>query len=146
MIGPMSKPPLAVHETEVRVRYPEVDAMGVVHHARYAEYFEIGRTEMLRGQGIAYRDLEAAGVFLVVVKLEVRFRAPARYDDLLRIQTRLDRLGGARIDHSYRLFRKADNALLAEGRTTLGCLDRDGRIQPLPEDLFAPRPSAAPAQ
>ena len=77
------RPPLATHDTEIRVRYPECDPMGVAHHATYPIWFEIGRTEMLRARGGNYRLLEAEGVFLAVVRLEVRYRRPARYDDLL---------------------------------------------------------------
>ena len=74
---------------EVRVRYCECDPMGVVHHANYAVWFEMGRTEMLRSQGGNYRDLEAAGRFLVVVDLSTRFKKPARYDDELTLATHL---------------------------------------------------------
>ncbi|MEY5033287.1 MAG: Acyl-CoA thioester hydrolase YbgC, partial [Planctomycetota bacterium] len=73
---PSDRPPVAVHSIEVRVRYPECDPMGVVHHAVYPIWFEMGRTEMLRAAGGSYRDMEAAGVFLAVVRLEVRFRRP----------------------------------------------------------------------
>jgi acyl-CoA thioester hydrolase len=132
----MRDTPLATHEMEFRVRYAEVDQMGVVHHSRYAEYFEMGRTELIRSQGVAYRDLEAAGVLIVVVRLEVQFRQPARYDDVLRLVTALQRVTTARIDHSYALYRAADNVLLAEGRSTLASVDRNGELQPLPEGLF----------
>jgi acyl-CoA thioester hydrolase len=69
---PSDRPPVAVHSIEVRVRYPECDPMGVVHHAVYPIWFEMGRTEMLRAAGGSYRDMEAAGVFLAVARLEVR--------------------------------------------------------------------------
>jgi acyl-CoA thioester hydrolase len=130
--------PLARHEMTFRVRYPEVDQMGVVHHGRYAEYFEMGRTEMIRSRGIAYRDLEAAGTPLVVARLEIRYRRAARYDDLLRLVTEVLRVTAARIEHGYRLYRVADGVLVAEGGTTLACVDRDGRVQPLPEAVFLP--------
>ena len=107
--------------------------MGVAHHATYPIWFEIGRTEMLRASGGNYRDLEAAGVFLAVVRLEVRYRRPARYDDELRLTTELLVAGPVKIEHSYRLFR--GDELLAEGGTTLACLDRDGRARALPESL-----------
>jgi acyl-CoA thioester hydrolase len=131
----MSEPraPLATHETIVRVRYPECDPMGVAHHAAYPVWLEIGRTEMLRASGGNYRDLEAAGVFLAVVRLEVRYRRPARYDDELRIVTELRVAGPVKIEHGYRIYR-ADE-LLAEGATTLACLDRDGRACALPQSL-----------
>lgn len=128
-----AKPPLASHSVEIRARYPECDPMGVVHHSVYPVWFEIGRTEMLRARGGNYRDLEADGVFLAVVKLEVRYRRPARYDDLLRLDTELRMAGPVKIEHGYRLFR--GDELLVEGSTTLACLDREGRARAVPESL-----------
>lgn len=125
--------PLATHSIEIRARYPECDPMGLVHHAVYPVWFEMGRTEMLRAAGGCYRDLEAAGVFLAVVRLEARYRRPARYDDLLRLETVLLSAGPVKIEHRYRLWRAAE--LLVEGATTLACLDRDGRARPVPESL-----------
>jgi acyl-CoA thioester hydrolase len=127
------RPPLATHDTEIRVRYPECDPMGVAHHATYPIWFEIGRTEMLRARGGNYRDLEAEGVFLAVVRLVVRYRRPARYDDLLTLRTELRLAGPVKIEHTYRLLR--DGELLAEAATTLACLDRDGRARVLPQSL-----------
>lgn len=97
-------------ELDIRVRYAETDRMGFVHHSRYFVYFEMGRTELLRQAGIAYRDLEDAGVFFVVAKLAASFHAPARYDDVLALRTKLQRLTTARIDHSYELRRKETGA------------------------------------
>ncbi len=120
-------------ETEIRVRYAETDRMGYLHHAQYAVYFEQGRTELLRRRGISYRDMEDQGVFLVVAKLECRFRRPARYDDLLRLRTMVTRSTPVRIEHRYELYR--GDTLLAEGSTTLACVDRQGQLQALPEAL-----------
>lgn len=122
-------------DIEIRVRYDEVDRMGAVHHGRYWAYFEMGRTELLRQQGAAYRDLEDAGVFFVVAKCAAKYHAPARYDDVLVLTTRVARTGRARIDHAYELKRKSDGLLLATAETTLACVDRDGRIIPIPEPL-----------
>lgn len=123
----------ATHSIEIRVRYPECDPMGVVHHSVYPVWFEMGRTEMLRARGGNYRDLEEAGVFLAVVKLEVRYRRPARYDDLLRLETSLVSAGPVKIEHGYRLFRGEE--LLAEASTTLACLNRGGQAQAVPPAL-----------
>lgn len=120
-------------DIEVRVRYAEADAMGVLHHSRYWVYFEMGRTELLRSQGVNYRDLEAAGVYFVVAKCSAKFHAPARYDDTLVLTTEVTRTGPARIDHAYRLCRKSDGVLIATAETTLACVDSDGRVQPIPE-------------
>jgi len=118
---------------EIRVRYPECDPMGVAHHAAYPIWFEIGRTELCRASGISYRDLEASGVFLAVVALEVRYHAAARYDDVLTLHTTLARATRVRLDHTYRLLR--GDELLTTGRATLACLDRSGRPALLPESL-----------
>jgi acyl-CoA thioester hydrolase len=125
---------------EIRVRYCECDPMGVVHHTVYPVWFEMGRTELLRESGKSYRDFEAEGVFLAVVSLNVKYRRPARYDDLVTLVTTLGEVGGVKIMHSYRLER--DGETLVVGETTLACLDRDGRARALPDSLrLAARPS-----
>ena len=125
-------------DIEIRVRYAEVDAMGVLHHSRYWVYFEMGRTELLRQAGVAYRDLEERGVFFVVAKCSARFLAPARYDDVLVLATRIVRMGAARIDHAYELKRKDGGALLATADTTIACVDRTGQVIAMPEFLRGP--------
>jgi acyl-CoA thioester hydrolase len=124
-------------ETTIRVRYAETDRMGLLHHANYPVYFEQARTELLRSFGLAYRDLEDQGYFLVLTRLEVRYRRPAHYDDVLVIRTTVARTTSVRIDHTYEVFR--DGQLIAEGSTTLACLDAEGRPQALPEVLRGPR-------
>ena len=123
-------------ETKIRVRYVECDPMGFAHHSTYPIWFEMGRTEMLRGRGGRYRDLEASGIFLVVADLSIRFRIPARYDDLLTLRTHLIEGGRARIKHGYELL-DADGRLVARAVSTLACVDRDGRLQAIPEDFGA---------
>jgi acyl-CoA thioester hydrolase len=117
-------------EIEIRVRYAETDRMGLLHHANYLVYFEQGRTELLRPLGRSYKEMEDQGFFLVLHKVEVKYRRPARYDDVLRLRTSVSRVTPVRIEHRYELFRDAE--LLAEGASTLACVDRDGRLQPLP--------------
>ncbi len=121
-------------EIQVRVRYAETDRMGLLHHANYLVYFEQGRTELLRSLGYSYKDLEDQGYLLVLHKLEVRYRSPALYDDLLTVRTTVVRTTVVRIDHRYEVLR--DGTLLAEGSSTLACVDRDGRLQALPEFLM----------
>ena len=121
------------HDSYIRVRYAETDRMGFLHHSQYFVYFELGRTEMLRAQGFAYKDIEDAGHYLVVVKLDCKFKLPARYDDLLKLRTILVRTTPVRIEHRYELWR--DHQLLAEGQSTLACVDRDGRLQAIPDIL-----------
>ncbi len=126
---------------DIRVRYCECDPMGVVHHTAYPVWFEMGRTELLRSTGRTYRDMEAAGLLLAVVKLEVTYRAPARYDDLVTLRTTLARVGAVKIEHSYELFRGDD--LLVTGSTVLACLDREGRARALPDGALGTVPSAS---
>jgi acyl-CoA thioester hydrolase len=117
----------------IRVRYAETDRMGLLHHANYLIYFEQGRTELLRSNGLSYKDLEDQGYLLVLTKLEVRYRWPAHYDDLLTLKTTTVRTTMVRIDHRYELF--CESRLLAEGSSTLACVDREGRPQALPDFL-----------
>jgi len=128
-------PPLLEHTISLRVRYPEVDGMGYLHHSRYLQYFEIGRVELLRSRGHSYADLERQGVFFVVVKAEIQYKAPARYDDELTLITRLTKQTHVRFDHTYELRR--DGVLLAEAKTTIACVDREGQVMEIPEALRA---------
>ncbi len=124
---------LREHELEIRVRYQETDAMGVLHHANYFTYFEMGRTELLRANGFAYRDLEADGLLMVIVKIGCSYKRPARYDDVLRLTTRTVRVTAAKIEHVYELHR--GDELLADGYSTLACVDRQGKVQRVPQWL-----------
>ncbi len=120
-------------EITIRVRYAETDRMGLLHHANYLVYFEQARTELLRSLGHTYKNLEDGGHLLVLTKFEVRYRSPARYDDLLTIRTTVQRTTAVRIDHRYEVF--CENRLVAEATSTLACVDRDGRPQALPDYL-----------
>jgi acyl-CoA thioester hydrolase len=120
-------------EITIRVRYAETDRMGLLHHANYLVYFEQGRTELLRQSGRSYKDVEDEGFFLVLVKMEVRYRLPARYDDVLTLRTTVTRTTQVRIEHRYELLR--EGVLLAEGSSTLACVDREGKLQAIPEWL-----------
>jgi acyl-CoA thioester hydrolase len=124
------------HEIEIRVRYYETDAQGFVHHANYFVYFEQARVEQLLALGYDYAHLERDGVMLVVNKITCRYQRPSRFGDTLRVQIRTVRARGARIDHEYRVLRGKE--LLAEGESTLACIDREGRVQRLPEFLVKP--------
>lgn len=121
---------LTQHDIEFRVRYQETDAMGFVHHANYLTWYEMGRVELLRAGGGNYRQMEEDGLFLVVVRIECRYRRPARYDDWLRLRTSLSRVATAKIEHDYELYRGEE--LLAEAHTVMGCVDTTGTIQRLP--------------
>lgn len=122
------------HETEIRVRYAETDAMGYLHHSNFLTYFEIGRTELFREGGGSYRAVEEGGLFLVVVKIDVHFRRPAKYDDLLRLKTTISRITPARIEHEYELYR--GDELLTTGNSTLACVNGEGQAVALPDELL----------
>ncbi|HEV7300538.1 MAG TPA: thioesterase family protein [Tepidisphaeraceae bacterium] len=121
----------------IRVRYPEVDGMGYLHHSRYLQYFEMGRVELLRQMGVSYADLEKTGVFFVVVKAALNYRAPARYDDELHLTTKLVKQTHVRYDHAYEVRRS--DTLICEGTTTIACVDREGQLQGIPEILTVAR-------
>ncbi len=129
-------------EYRLRVRYTECDPMNVAHHSRYVAWLEVARTELMRESGVAYADLEAAGVFLVVTKVEIQYKAPARYDDLVAVVVRVTGGGRARINHEYEVWLDAEDGrgrsrLLATAQTTLGCVGEDGIPRGLPEWLLA---------
>lgn len=124
---------LESHEITIRVRYAETDRMGLLHHANYLVYFEMGRTELLRERGISYRDVEDAGHLLVIIDIGCKFKRPAFYDDELTLRTSVGRVTHVKIVHHYQLYRGTE--LLAEGHSTLACVDRQGRPQKLPEIL-----------
>ena len=117
---------------QLRVRYPEVDRMGVAHHANHFIWFEIGRTELMRARAVTYRRLEDDGIFLPVIEASCAYHAPARYDDLLRVRTRIEGATAVRITFEYRVESEADGRLLATGTTRHASVDRDGRPRRLP--------------
>ena len=124
--------------TPIRVRYCECDPMGVAHHSAYPVWLEIARTELLRSQGQAYRDLEAAGVFLVVAKLSLRYRRPARYDEELEVAVVSLPTAGVKLEHRYEVRRGGE--LLATAQTTLACVDGKGKLRSVPDAVLNPRP------
>lgn len=120
-------------DIEIRVRYAETDRMGLLHHANYLVYFEQARIELLRRIGGNYKELEDQGYLLVLTKVEVKYRSPAYYDDLLVIRTKVTRTSPVRLEHKYEVIREGQ--VLAEGATTLACVDRSGKIQAMPDWL-----------
>lgn len=120
---------------EIRVRYSETDAMGFLHHANYFNYFEMGRTELLRQSGGSYRQMEEAGYHLVVVSIDCKYRKPARYDDLLSLKTELVSESPVKLQHTYSLMRGEE--ILATASSTLACIGRDGRVARIPKELTA---------
>jgi acyl-CoA thioester hydrolase len=123
------------HEIEIRVRYQETDGQRRVHHANYLTYFEMGRTEMLRSHGHTYRAFEDAGLFMVVADASCKYHAPAEYDDLLVLRTRVEKIGAAHIKHAYEVIR--GTTIVATGTTTVVCVDAEGKVRRLPEWMLA---------
>lgn len=132
-----TKPIPSEGAVRIRVRYCECDPMNVVHHASYIPWLEIGRTELLRDAGVTYAAMEAAKIFLVIVKLDARYRRPVLYDDLVEVRTKV--IGGSRIkiEHEYevvvveRAGAHADIHAMV-GSTTLACVDETGKPRELP--------------
>ncbi|HMD31967.1 MAG TPA: thioesterase family protein [Candidatus Acidoferrales bacterium] len=121
-------------ETTLRVRYAETDQMGMAYHGNYFAWFEVGRTEFLRELGFDYRSLESEeGCYIVVADASCRYKAPARYDDLLRIRTELRKIRGPVLRFGYEVLREADGALLAEGETAHIVADKQMKMRTLPE-------------
>jgi len=117
------------------VRYAETDSQGIVHHSNYLVWFEEGRSDFLRQQGLHYRDFEKAGYFVVVAHAEIRYKAPACYEDRVTVATTLERLGGKVLEFSYRAVNDA-GTVLAEGRTRHIVLGPDRRPKSLPANLL----------
>ena len=126
-----------IHRTQVRVTYAETDAMGIVYYANYLRWLEVGRTELMRSLGIAYKEMEDRGAFLPVSEVFCKYHASARYDDILIIETAVDFLRRASIQFSYRILRKSDGTLLITGSTLHAFVDREGKIVKVPPALRA---------
>ena len=125
----------APHISEFRVRYSETDQMGVVYHAEYLVWCEIGRTDFIRAQGVSYAELERRGTTLAVAEATIRFHAPARYDDLVRVETRLVDVRSRAITFEYLIRNAESGARLASARTLLVSLDPGGKPVPFPPDV-----------
>ncbi len=124
--------------------------MNVAHHASYIPWLEMGRTELLRGAGVTYAHLEAQGTLLVVAKLNIVYKRPARYDDVVEVRTRWSGGSRVKVEHDYEVtviepgtshpsFTPFTPFTAAAASTTLGCVDRNGTIQPLPSWLVYPK-------
>ena len=121
----------------VRVIYGDTDQMGVVYYANYLRYFEVARAEWLRARGREYREIEAGGVFMPVIEAHLRYRAPARYDDLLEIVATPTDVRGASMKFHYTIRRRGDLQVLVEGWTQHACVTRDGRATRFPDEVRA---------
>lgn len=122
-------------ETQLRVRYAETDQAGMVYHSNYLIWFEVGRNELCRDHGFNYRDMETGSdAFLPVTEARVRYRTPARYDDVILIKTRTAEIRSRAIRFEYEIRRAGDNQLLAEGETSHIVMDSQGRARSFPAE------------
>ncbi len=124
---------MAGTELQYRVPYADTDQMGVVYYANYLIYFERLRTEILRENGLPYRQMEEDGIMLPVIEAHCNYRFPARYDDLLTIRGYVEEVKGVRIKIACEVYR--DEVLLTQGYTIHACMTRDGRPVRVPAKL-----------
>lgn len=124
-----------VHVSELRVRYAETDRMGVVYHANYLAWCEVGRTDFIRESGMSYRAMEEAGIGLAVSEATIRYHAPARYDDVVRIETTLSEVRSRSVTFEYLISRVDDAARLVSATTRLVSIDPAGRTVAMPADV-----------
>ncbi len=126
-------------KTVIRVRYSETDAMGFAYHSHHLSWFEVGRTELLRKRGYPYRNLEENNFFMPVIEMGCRYHAPAKYDDLLEVETELEGLTNARIKFKYKIKKLGKDQLIATGFTLHACTDEKGspkRVPPMIKELI----------
>lgn len=129
----MIDPRKSTSTIEVRVRFCETDLMGIVHHGSYLVYFEAARVEWLRRRGVTYAEWASRGVHLPVVEAHVSYKAPSRFDDLLRVEATLSELRAVSLKFTY-VIRRGD-ATIAEGWTRLGCIDAEHKLFPIPAHM-----------
>jgi acyl-CoA thioester hydrolase len=132
----MSSEGVAGERTRLRVRYAETDQMGRAHHMQYLAWFELGRTELLRGAGVAYSALEREGVMLPVSNVEVEYRSPVGYDETVDIYTRVSRVRSRTVAFTYLATRAETGEELAAGSTRLVCTDERGKPRRIPPHLI----------
>ncbi len=122
--------------TTFHVRYAETDAMGIVHHSAYIVWFEEGRSAYMRAIGLPYSRVERMGYYFTVVEVHARYLVPARYDERVRVETRISDLKSRGLTFAYRVMRDADDELLVEGYSRHICIDHQGNIRRIPPALM----------
>lgn len=123
------------HRHQFRVIYGDTDMMGVVYYGNYFRYFEAGRSELLRAAGLPYGEIEKSGYMLPVASASAKYHAPARYDELLTLDTIVDAVRMGSLCMTYRLVREADAQLIATGETVHACVGPSGRVTRIPQML-----------
>jgi acyl-CoA thioester hydrolase len=127
---------MLTHRITYRVIYGDTDKMGIAYHANYLRWFEMGRTEMFRRLGLAYKDIEEKGIALPVSEIWCKYLHPARYDDVIAIETSLDTTIRAGMKFDYEVFRESDQKLLVKGHSKHACLTPQGRVVRPPRFLL----------
>jgi len=120
----------------VKIYYEDTDCGGVVYHANYLRYFERARTEYLAEQGISIRDYMKNGILFVVVRAEIFYESPARYGDVLIINSELEKVRGVSLDFKHTIRRKDEDGVLVRAKIRLACLNGDGKLTPLPKGFL----------
>ena len=121
------------HKTRhTRLRVPRL----IVHHSVFPVWFEMGRTELLRVNKVAYKDLEAAGYNFVVARLNIKYRQPAMYDEDMELETACSGVSASKIEHVYKLVRCGDGVIVAEGSSLLACVNKEGNIRRIPKFMY----------
>ncbi len=121
---------------EIKIYYSDTDCGGVVYYANYLVYFEKARTQWMEERGAGVKELAEKGVLFIVSKAEVQYKSPARYGDVLTVETQVDKIGAARIIFTYRVLRKADGKLIASGNTDLACISKDLKPCRIPPEVL----------
>ena|SRR3989338_3628270 len=116
-----------------RVIYADTDHFGVVYYARYLEWMEAGRSELIRKGGISYADYEKMGFFAPVVKLDIEYQSPARYDDIVDVETRIEKIGNSSIHFTYDI--KVKDKIIATAKTVNVFITRDGKKVNVPDEV-----------
>lgn len=128
---------MLTHQATYRVIYGDTDNMGFAYYGNYMRWFEIGRTEMFRAMGLTYKSIESRGIFLPVSEVQCKFHRPAKYDDMLIIETTLDKSVRAGIKFDYRIFSEESQETIAQGYTKHACMSPEGRVVRPPKFLVA---------
>jgi len=124
---------MRIHETQIRVRYQETDNMGVVYYSNYFIWLEVARTEYLRSAGVSYRHLEEKGMYLMVAGASCQYKAPARYDDIVRIQTWIPKIKNSSLDFAHKLY--IGDKLIATGESVHVFTNKKGRPIRIPKEI-----------
>lgn len=124
-----------LNRLEFRVRYSMTDHFGVVYYARYLDWLEAGRTEILRDNDVSYADFEKMGMFAPVVKLDVEYKKFARYDELVIVETKIEKIGNSSVEFSYRIYRKSDQTVIAIAKTVNVFITKEGEKVNVPDTV-----------